>query len=96
MRKQTERVCVQLQLPTTAGDVALHAFARCKTLLRAGRAAIDRYLLLAGPTAANPQQLRAAARRDRRTDHRRTSNETFAFVPKCYVGKNQVSGPLKH
>ena len=32
------------------------------------RAAIDRYLLADGPTAANPQQLYAAAAWDRRTD----------------------------
>jgi len=36
------------------------------------RAAIDRYLLAAGPTAANPQQRRAAARWDRATDGRPT------------------------
>jgi len=41
--------------------VALPAFAAerraaAPLLLTAGRAAIDRYLLTAGPTAANPQQ----------------------------------------
>jgi len=36
----------------------------------AGRAAIDRYLLASWPTAANPQQRRAAAGWDRRTDSR--------------------------
>jgi len=46
--------------------VALPAFAAerraaAPLLLTAGRAAIDRYLLTAGPTAANPQQRRAAA-----------------------------------
>jgi len=30
-------------------------------MLSAGRAAIDRYLQAAGPTAANPPQLQAAA-----------------------------------
>jgi len=46
--------------------VALRAFAAerraaARLLLTAGRAAIDRYLLAAGPTAANPQQQRRAA-----------------------------------
>jgi len=55
--------------------VALPAFAAvcraaARLLLTAGRAAIDRYLLAAGPTAANPQQRRAAAGWDRRTDRR--------------------------
>jgi len=38
--------------------VALHAFTRCTLLLllSAGRAAIDRYLLPTGRTAANWQQ----------------------------------------
>jgi len=39
-------------------------------LLSAGHAAVDRYLLPVGPTAANPQQQRAAARLDTRTDGR--------------------------
>jgi len=55
--------------------VTLPAFAAARRaaarLLRTGgRAAIDRHLLTAGPTAANPQQQRAAARWDRRTDRR--------------------------
>ena len=46
------QVCVQL--PTYADNAALPAFARCTTLLlSASRAAIDRYILPAGPTAAN-------------------------------------------
>jgi len=61
--------------------VALHAFAAARRaaaplLLTAGRAAIDRYLLPAGRTAANPQQRRAndgtngetGGQTDRRTD----------------------------
>jgi len=50
--------------------VALPAFAAAaRMLLTAARAAIDRYLLPAGPTAANPQQRRAAAECwDRQTD----------------------------
>jgi len=46
--------------------VALPAFAAARRaaarlLLTAGRAAVDRHLLVAGPTAANLQQRRAAA-----------------------------------
>jgi len=45
-----------------ADNVALPAFAAAARLpLTAVRAAIDRYLLAAGPTAANPLQQRAAA-----------------------------------
>jgi len=50
--------------------VALLAFAAARHADR--RAAIDRYLLAAGFTAANPQQRRAAAGWDRRTDGRPT------------------------
>jgi len=39
-------------------------------LLNAGRAAIDRYLVPAGPTAANPQQWRANDGTDKQTDGR--------------------------
>jgi len=54
-------VCVQLR--TSADNEALPAFGRAAAGDRrpAGRAAIDRCLLGAGPTAANPQQRRAAA-----------------------------------
>jgi len=38
-----------------------HLLLHAVLLLSAGRAAIDRYLLPARPTAANPQQRRAAA-----------------------------------
>ena len=59
-----KQVCVQL--PTSADNVALPAFAAARhtavrLLLTAGRAAIDRYLLHAWLSAANPQQRRAAA-----------------------------------
>jgi len=55
--------------------VALPAFAAARRaaarlLLTAGRAAIDRYLPAAGPTAANPLQRRAAAGWDGHTDGR--------------------------
>jgi len=46
----TQHASQQVQLPTYAENVALSAFAAA----RAGRAAIDRYLLFVGRTAANP------------------------------------------
>jgi len=52
-----------VQLPTTADNVTLLAFA-AERRAAAGRPAadaVDRHLLLAGPTAANPPQRRAAA-----------------------------------
>jgi len=54
--------------------VALPALAAAAAplLLTAGRAAIDRYLLAAGPAAANPHQRHAAAGWDRHTDRRPT------------------------
>jgi len=39
-----------------------------RLLLHGRRAAIDRYLLFAGPTAANPQQRSSAGEWDIRTD----------------------------
>jgi len=46
--------------------------------LCAGRAAIHRYLLPAGPTAANPPRAVAAGERDRQTDgHRISALEVF-------------------
>jgi len=61
-------VCVQL--PASADNVALPAFAAARhaaaRLLLS--AAINRYLLLSGPTAANPQQRSAAGECDRQTD----------------------------
>ena len=57
-----KQVCVQL--PASADNVALLAFDAAR------RAAIDRYLLLAGPTAANPPSGggRMMACTDRQTD----------------------------
>jgi len=72
--RYNKSICVQL--PTSAVNVALPAFAAGRRAatplpLSAGRAAIDRYLLSAGLTAANPQQRRAAGEyRDRQTDGR--------------------------
>ena len=66
---------VRAQLQTSADNAALPAFARrdataaARLLLTAGRAAIDRYLLLAGPTAANPPSgVRWMGQTDRQTD----------------------------
>jgi len=64
--KKTNKKQVSVQLPTSADNVELPAFVAVR------RAAIDRHLLAAGPTAANPQQRRAAARWDRATDGRPT------------------------
>jgi len=44
------------------------AAAAARLLLTAARAAIDRYLLPAGPAAANPSQRHEAAGQDRQTD----------------------------
>jgi len=66
LRDQSEQMRVQRR--TLADDVALPAFAAARLLLTAGRAAIDRYLLAAGPRAANRQQRGAVGERDRRTD----------------------------
>jgi len=68
----TKQVCVQL--PTLGVNVTLLAFAAerraaAPLLLSADRAAIDRYILPAGHTAANLQQRNAAGKLwDRRTD----------------------------
>jgi len=54
-----------------ADNVALPAFARCRPVLlrRPAAAAIDRYLLHAGPAAVNPQHAAAAVDNwDRQTD----------------------------
>jgi len=48
--------------------------AAARLLLTAGRAAIDRYLLAAGPTTANPQQ------RPDETGDRRTYRQSFRAV----------------
>jgi len=58
MKKELKQICVQL--PTSAVNAALFAFAaKCRAAaplqLSAGRTAIDRYILPAGRTAANPQ-----------------------------------------
>jgi len=67
---------VSRQRDTLAFAAARRAAARL--LLTTGRAAIDRYLLTAVPTAANPQQQRAAAGWDRRTDRRTDGHPTVA------------------
>jgi len=50
--------------------VAAASHAALRLLVTAGRAAIDRYLLATGPTAANLKQEHVAARWDRQSDRR--------------------------
>jgi len=64
---------------------------------RPRRAAIDRYLLFAGPTAANPLHATAAGELNRRTDGR---TDTVPFHRPCsthYAGcaNNQGSFPVR-
>jgi len=68
---------VAVQLPTSSDNVvglspafAAERRAAAPLLLAAGRAAIDRCILAVRRTAANPQQRRAAAGWDGRTDRR--------------------------
>jgi len=63
--QQNDSEQVSVQLPTSAVNVALPAFSAARRAAvpcccGAGRAAIDRYLLPAGPTAANPPHAAAA------------------------------------
>ena len=62
-------------------------------LLSAGHTVIDRYLLPAGRTAANPQQRRANDGTDRQTDDRPLNRPCSAY----YAGRvdNTVSDDLK-
>ena len=62
---------------TSAVNAALPAFAAERRAATAcccgvGRAAIDRYLFHAGPTAANSPHVAAAGEWDRQTDRHRT------------------------
>jgi len=71
--------------------VALPAFAAvcraaARLLLTAGCAAIDRYLLAAGPTAANPQRQRAAAGWDRQTGGRTDARHLHRACSASYAG----------
>jgi len=72
-----------VQFPTSAANVTL-----LQLLLSAGRAAIDRYLLPAGPTAANPPHTVAAVDRWGRQTDRQTrggSSHPLARQPiSCY------------
>ena len=72
---QTTSISVQLHTP--AVNEALPAFAAARRAAApcccgAGRAAIDRYLLPAGPTAANPPHAAATGEWDRQMDGHRT------------------------
>jgi len=76
--KNSKRQQVCVQHPTSADNVTLLAFAAERNVLlrRLVAAAIDRYLLLAGRTAANPPQRHTAVNRwDRQTEDRRTDTE---------------------
>jgi len=82
-----QHVCVQLS--TSAANVALPAIAARLML-----AAVNRYLLAAGPTAANPQQQHAAAGWDRRTDRRtdgRTPDRCTDPAPHAGIVDNCIS-----
>ena len=73
-----EQVCVQL--PTYADNVTLLAFAAAERRA-AVRRVIDRYLLPAGPTAANPPQRYAVVDRwDRQTGGQ---TDTVSFYRSC-------------
>jgi len=68
---KAQQVCVQL--PTSADNVELPAYAAAchavaQLLLTASRAAIDHYLLPAGPTAANSFATACSGRMMGRTD----------------------------
>jgi len=70
---------------TSAASVALPAFADARGAAApdcgaADRAAIDRYLLPAGPTAANPPHAAAAGEWDRQRDGLRTVTETLLRI----------------
>jgi len=66
---------IRVQLPTSADNATLLAFAAER---RAAAAAINRYLLPAGPGAANPLQQHASFDRwDRQTDRHRTIIQTL-------------------
>jgi len=82
---QPEQVCVQL--PTSADTVALPAFAAVRRAASscccgAGRAAISRYILPSGPTAADLPPLPHAVQRAK---HRRTNGQTDGQTPYRYV-----------
>ena len=87
---------VRLQLPTSADNAALLAFATAHTVLlhavlrRLAAAAIDRYLPPAEPTAANPPHAAAAVNSwDRQTD-RRADARPF-YRPYCTHYASSVS-----
>jgi len=78
------------QLPTCAVNVALPAFAATRRAAApcccgAGRSAIDRYLLPAGPRAANPSH--AAGERDRRTDGQMDAHRIVPFRRPWSIGE---------
>jgi len=77
--------------------VTLAVYAAARLLLTAGRAAIDRYLLLAaGPAAANLQQRRAAAGWDRQTDARQMHRPSSAYYGLDVYEPNLVRVTTNH
>ena len=64
-----------------------------QSLMRAVRAAIDRYLLPAGPTAANPPHATAEGEWDRQTDGRTDTVPFHRPFSACGRANNDVGGP---
>ena len=73
---------------TYADNVALPAFAR-RPALSPAAAAIGRFLLPAGPTAANAQQRRAAGEWDKQTDGRTDARQLHRLCA-TYAGPERV------
>ena len=84
-----KQVCIQL--PTSAVNVALPTFAAVRRAAApcccgACRAAIDRYLLPTGPTAANPPYAAAAVKLNRETDEQTDiGTDTVPLHRPCFI-----------
>jgi len=73
----TRQKQVRVQLPTSADNVTLLAFAALRRCFLAAAAAVDRYCLPAGPTAATSRTLLQMGQTDGRTDGHRTVTWTL-------------------